>query len=194
MPMFFSAPPKPVPSWPLKWVSERNTSASMTARPIFACADVLAVDRHEHVVVALEAVGDDRLAAGAEGVVAVLVGDVQVVQRVLARADVERGAVGRERLAAQRLDEVRDRAGVVRPQEGEVALLAEVHLDGGELVLEVDLLDARGAAQANQLVAEVLVADGAHGGKVDLRFCHDVPSSRRNVISKYKAHKSTSLS
>ena len=34
--MFFSVPPKPVPSWPLKWVSEMNTSASITARPIFA--------------------------------------------------------------------------------------------------------------------------------------------------------------
>ena len=36
MPMFFSAPPKPASSWPLKWVREINTSASMTARPILA--------------------------------------------------------------------------------------------------------------------------------------------------------------
>ena len=36
MPMFFSAPPKPASSWPLKWVREMNTSASITARPILA--------------------------------------------------------------------------------------------------------------------------------------------------------------
>ena len=36
MPMFLMVPPKPVISWPLKWVREMNTSASITARPILA--------------------------------------------------------------------------------------------------------------------------------------------------------------
>ena len=36
MPRFFSAPPKPVASWPLKWFSEMMMSASMMARPILA--------------------------------------------------------------------------------------------------------------------------------------------------------------
>ena len=36
MPTFFTAPPTPIISWPLKWVSEITASASMTARPIFA--------------------------------------------------------------------------------------------------------------------------------------------------------------
>ena len=36
MPMFFSTPPMPACSWPLKWVRLTNTSASMTARPILA--------------------------------------------------------------------------------------------------------------------------------------------------------------
>ncbi len=36
MPMFLMAPPKPVISWPLKWVRLMNTSASMMARPILA--------------------------------------------------------------------------------------------------------------------------------------------------------------
>ena len=36
MPMFFRVPPMPACSWPLKWVRETNTSASMTARPILA--------------------------------------------------------------------------------------------------------------------------------------------------------------
>ena len=36
IPRFFSAPPKPVDSCPLKWFSEITTSASMMARPILA--------------------------------------------------------------------------------------------------------------------------------------------------------------
>ena len=36
MPTFFTAPPTPIISWPLKWVREITASASITARPIFA--------------------------------------------------------------------------------------------------------------------------------------------------------------
>ena len=36
MPMFFRQPPKPVASWPLKWVRLMNTSASIMAVPILA--------------------------------------------------------------------------------------------------------------------------------------------------------------
>ena len=36
MPMFLRVPPKPVDSWPLKWVRLIKMSASMMARPIFA--------------------------------------------------------------------------------------------------------------------------------------------------------------
>ena len=36
MPRFFSAPPKPVSSCPLKWEREMMTSASMMAEPILA--------------------------------------------------------------------------------------------------------------------------------------------------------------
>ena len=36
MPMFLRAPPKPVASWPLKWLRLMKMSASITARPILA--------------------------------------------------------------------------------------------------------------------------------------------------------------
>ena len=36
MPMFFKQPPKPVASWPLKWVRLMKTSASIMAAPILA--------------------------------------------------------------------------------------------------------------------------------------------------------------
>ena len=134
--------------------------------------DILAVDGHEHVVVALQAVGDDGLTAGDEGIVAVLIGQLQMIQRVLAPADVERGAVGHEGLAAQRANQIRHRPGVFRPQEGQIARLAEVQLDGRELVLEIDLLNARSAAQPHQLFADILVAHRAHGGEINPGLLH----------------------
>ncbi len=136
-------------------------------------ADVFAVDGHEHVVVALESVGDDGLASQAQGIKSVLIGDVQMIQRVLARADIERGTVGHEGSSAELLDEVGHRARIVCAQEGKVARFAEVHLDRGELVLKIDLFNARRAAETNQLVADVFIADGAHGGKINFGFAHD---------------------
>ena len=141
--------------------------------------DVLAAhDGHLHLVEALEAVGDDGVAAGLKRVEAVGVGAVQVVERVLAAAHVERIAVGDEGFAAQLAHDVDDDAGVVGAQVGQVARLAEVHLDGDELVLHVDLLDARPAHEAVELLGQVGLAVRAHVGEVDLRSsqtCLDSP-------------------
>ena len=55
MPMFFRAPPMPACSWPLKWVREMNTSASITARPILAAFTYSPpLHRDLHLVVALQ--------------------------------------------------------------------------------------------------------------------------------------------
>ena len=97
---------------------------------------------HLHVVRPLQAVGDEGVDPRDEGVVAVLVGRVEMVEGVLAPADVEGVAVGDEGLAAQFLDQVADRARVVRPQEGQVARLAEVQLHGHEAALEVEAAEA----------------------------------------------------
>ena len=78
----------------------------------------------------------------AYGVKAVLIGGIDVLERVFAATDVERVAVGEEGLAAQLLDDIRDGAGVVGTQKGSrLAQLAKVNLDGDELVLKVDLLN-----------------------------------------------------
>ena len=132
--------------------------------------DVLASHHgHLHLVEALEAVGDDGVAAGLERVEAIGVRAVQVVERVLAAAHVERVAVGDEGFAAQLAHDVDDDAGVVGAQVGQVARLAEVHLDGDELVLHVNLLDARLAHEVVELLGQVGLAVRAHVGEVDLR-------------------------
>ena len=137
---------------------------------------VLAVlHRDEGLVGALEAVGYDHLAAGGVRGEAVLVRAVDVLERVLATAHVERVAVREEGLAAQLLDHVGHGARVVGSQEAEVAQLAKVDLDGHELVLKVNLLDAGAADEALELVELALARVGAQVGVVDL--CGAVGSS-----------------
>ena len=131
--------------------------------------DVLAASNgDEGLVGALEAVGNDHLATGGVRGKAVLVRAVDVLERVLAAAYVERVAVREEGLAAQLLDHVGNGARIVGAQETEVAQLAEVNLDGHELVIEVDLLDAGTADEALELVELALARVGAQVGVVDL--------------------------
>lgn len=79
------------------------------------------LDRDERLVGTLEAVGDDDLAARGVRGKAVLVGGVDVLERVFAATDVERVAVGEEGLAAQLLHDIGDGAGVVGAQKAQVA-------------------------------------------------------------------------
>ena len=65
-----------------------------------------------------------------------------MVQRVLASAHVQGVAVGQEGLAAQLLDHFDHHGGIVGTQIRQVARLAEVDLDGGILVGEINLADA----------------------------------------------------
>ena len=49
MPRFFSAPPKPACSWPLKWFIEMTMSASAMAEPIFGALQYspsISISRH----------------------------------------------------------------------------------------------------------------------------------------------------
>ena len=74
-----------------------------------------------------------------------------MVERIGAAADIERVAVGKKRLAAERAHIVTHDARPVRAQIGHVSRLAEVELDGDEFVLEVDMLKAGGLHEAAQL-------------------------------------------
>ena len=139
--------------------------------------DVLAaLDGHLDLVQAPEAVGDDGVASGLEGVEAVGVGTVQVVQGVLATTYVERVAVGDERLAAQLAYHVHDGAGIVGPQVAEVARLSQVHLDGDELVLKVNLADAGCLDEPLELVGQAIAHVRVQVAEVDLRRLHALSS------------------
>ena len=140
-----------------------------------------ALDRDERLVGALEAIGDDDLATRGIRGKAVLVGGVDVLERVFAATDVERVAVGEEGLAAQLLDVVADLACPVRAQEGEVARLTEVDLDGDELAVEVDGLKARGFHKAAQLDEQTLPVS-SHIGKIYFGLCHVRYSSQESFV------------
>ena len=125
---------------------------------------------HLHVVVAPQAVADDHLAARGQGGEAVFIGGVQVLQGVLPPAGVEGVAVGEEGDAPQLLHHVGHRLGVVGPQERQVPRLAEVHLDGHQLVVKIDLPDARPADELFQLVQQAHARTAPEVGVVDLRL------------------------
>ncbi len=151
-------------------------------------AHVLAtLDRDERLVGTFEAVGDDDLAARGIRGKAVLVGGIDVLERVFAAAHIERVAVGEEGLAAQLLHHVGDGAGVVWAQKAQVAQLAKVHLDGDKLVLEVDLLNAGAANEALEFVELALASMRAQVGEVHLCRCCGCGCGHRYIPSVYMA-------
>ena len=143
-----------------------------------------ALDRNKRLVGALEAVGNDDLATRSIRGKAVLVGGIDVLERVFAATDIERVAVGEEGLAAQLLHDIRDGAGVVGAQKAQVAQLAKVNLDGDELVLEVDLLDTGVTDEALELVELALASMRAQVGEVHLSGCS---CGHRSIPSVYMA-------
>ena len=146
-----------------------------------------ALDRNECLIGALEAVGDDNLTARGIRGEAVLVGGVDVLERVFAATDVERVAVGEEGLATQLLHDVRDGTGVVGAQKAQVAQLAKVNLDGDELVLKVDLLNTGAANEALELVELALASMRAQVGEVHLSGCCGCSCGHRYIPSVYMA-------
>ena len=147
-------------------VRERDDHVGVHERaPDVGLLDVLAVGKRDgHVVRALEPVCDEDVAAGREGGEAVLVRYCEVVERVLALADVERVGVREEWAAAALAHEVDERLNPVRAQIAHVAGLAEVELDGDELVGKVDLAESGGLEQASELLLEVLGVGAAEIG------------------------------
>ena len=146
-----------------------------------------ALDRDERLVGALETVGDDDLATRGIRSKTVLVGGVDVLERVFAATHIERVAVGEEGLAAQLLHDIRDGASVVGAQKAQVAQLAKVNLDGDELVLKVDLLNSGVTDEALELVELALASMRAQVGEVHLSGCCGCGCGHRSIPSVYMA-------
>ena len=129
-------------------------------------------DRDFHFIRAAQTVADQNLAARGHGPEAIFLRTAQVLQRVFAAARIQGVAVGQERQTALLLAQVRHSLGVVRTQIGQIAQLAEMHLDGDELAVHVDVLDARRKAQAAQLVGQAGPDRTPEIGKVNSRCFH----------------------
>ena len=146
-----------------------------------------ALDRDERLVGTLEAVSDDDLATRGIRGKTVLVGGIDVLERVFAATDIERVAIGEEGLAAQLLHDIRNGAGIVGAQKAQVAQLAKVNLDGDELVLKVDLLNAGATDEALKLVELALASMRAQVGEVHLCWCDGCSCGHRYFPSVYMA-------
>ncbi len=137
--------------------------------------------RNLHIVVAPQAVADDNLTAGAQGREAVLKGGVQVLQSVLSPSGIEGVAVGEEGQAPHAPHHIGHHLGVIGPQEGQIARLSKVHLNGGELSLKVNLANPRRADEPLQLLQQISPRPAPQVGKIYLRRFHCVipPMLRR---------------
>ena len=135
------------------------------------------------VVRAPQPVGDDHVAAGGHAVEAVQFRVGQVVDGILAAAGIQRVAVGQKGPAAQLADQIRHGFYVVRPKEGIVSQLAEVHLDGHELVLQVDAADVGGPAQLSQFYTLADAGEGTEIREKYLRFFHGEGASLSGLVS-----------
>ena len=99
-----------------------------------------------------------------------------MLERMLAAADVERVAVGQEGTAAELLDEVGHGLGIVWPQIGQIAQLAEVHLDGDEFILKIDLVHAGLQQEFAQLLLLIQAGTAAEIGEIYWTGVHNSAS------------------
>ena len=128
--------------------------------------------RHLNLIGAAQTVADQDLAAGGHGPEAVLLRTGQVLQRILAAARIQGVAVGQEGQAALLLAQVGHDLGVVGAQVSQIAHLTEVHLDGDEPAVHVNVPDARRKAEATQLLGQAGAHRTAEIRKVNSRCFH----------------------
>ena len=157
-------------------VGQRDEHVGVHHRPAdLGLLHVLAAHHgYLHIVGALQTVADEDGAAHSQGRKAVLPGALQVLQGVLPAAGIHGVAVGEEGLATQLLHHVHHRTGVVGSQIADVAQLAEVHLDGDKLALQVQIGDTGPLDQLFQLSGQA-VAKGLSVkiSKINFGYGHD---------------------
>ena len=127
-----------------------------------------------HLVIALQTVGNNDMAAGGIGGKTVDVGRFHVIQRVFAAADIQGVAVRQEGLAALTFYQIRHGFGPVGAEIGHVARLAEIHFDGHILAVHVDVTETGSHHQPGQLLLQVFPPTGA-AEICEINFrCHSV--------------------
>ncbi len=109
--------------------------------PDFRRFAIFAIQGYFAVFGPFQTIGNDYLALGRDGVIAVFHGALQVVYGIGTSARVERIAVGEEGFGTPRTEQIGQSGGIVGPQVGQVARLPEVDFYSYKLVLEIDGLD-----------------------------------------------------
>ena len=143
-----------------------------------------ALHRDGHLIVALQPVSDEDMAAGGVGGKSVHIGRLNVIQGVFPPADIQGVAVRQEGLAALVLHQIRHHLGPVGPQVGQVPRLTEVQLDGHVFVLQIHVPEPGGHHQPGQFLGQVLpVAGAAEISEIDFGFLRHVGSPFPYFIS-----------
>ena len=112
------------------------------------------LDGDIHFIRSAQTVADDDLAARRDGIEAVEIRAVHMLQRMLAAAGIECIAIREEWSAALLLDQISNHLCVLRAQKSEIAQLTKMHLDGNKFSIHVDFFDARGQTEIAQLLRE----------------------------------------
>lgn len=133
---------------------------------------ILSIDGYFAVVGSLEAIGNDNGALSRYGVIAILHGTLQVIYGIGTTTGVEGIGVGEEGTTTQRTHDSCHAGCILRTQIGHIARLAKVYLDGGKLILKIDVGNTGLAHYSFHLVDEVALRRGAHIGKIDFGFFH----------------------
>ena len=129
---------------------------------------IAAFYRDQHVVRALQTVGDQNVTTCGKRGESVHISALDMIQRIFASADIERVAVRQKRFAAQLLHDVDHRLCVIRAQVGKVARLAKVDFNCRIFILKINVGDARFFNQMRKLLLQSVVSVCAQVGKINL--------------------------
>ena len=121
-----------------------------------------ALYRDADIIGSLQAIADNNMAARRQKTEPVLIGRAQMLQRVFPSSHIQGVAVCEEGAAAQFLNHIRHRFGVIRTQERKIPRLAEMDLDRGHLFLKIDLPDPCFPDQLLKLLRKIRPRKGTH--------------------------------
>ena len=143
--------------------------------------------REECFIGTLQTIGDNSMTADTEWIESVFKGRVKMLKSFLAAADIESIAVGNEGFAALFPDKVNYSLYVVRTEVGDISPLTEVHLDGNEFALHINISQTCLLSQLFQLLRQRSSAvAGDEIGKINLGFFHDKTSDTTKNFYKYR--------
>jgi len=136
------------------------------------CFTALEMNGNLAVIRALEAVGNDNVCPDGDTVEAVLLGGLQVIDRIGTASRIQRITVRKKGPATKFADQLDDPRHIVGANIGEIARLSQVQLERNELVLEVDALDAGCPHQRLGLVQKIVTRTRTQVREPHLRRVH----------------------